>query len=171
MSLHNGITFDQRNLHVMCKHCGVKLSYHNITTTMRNHMKSKHQTGRIRKDSCPSLHSWQLSAAVPLSEPRRWLVWWQNDLETYALWKETGLKTENRKCCKKLRLPHHYLFVPATSVSVGRFFCSAAGLIVIRRETLLDVKHCFSPVLPSPQFFTELGCINSIAAGWRDPNI
>ncbi len=41
----------------------VKLIYHNITTTMRNHMKSKHS--RLRKDSCPSLHSrLQVSAAV-----------------------------------------------------------------------------------------------------------
>uniref|UniRef100_A0A673HB45 BED-type domain-containing protein n=1 Tax=Sinocyclocheilus rhinocerous TaxID=307959 RepID=A0A673HB45_9TELE len=35
--------FDQNDQHVVCKICQVKLSYHNSTTTMRNHIKFKHR--------------------------------------------------------------------------------------------------------------------------------
>lgn len=43
-SRHSGVWnyFDQNDQHVMCKLCQMKVSYHNSTTTMRNHMKSKH---------------------------------------------------------------------------------------------------------------------------------
>ncbi|XP_055035972.2 E3 SUMO-protein ligase ZBED1-like [Misgurnus anguillicaudatus] len=39
--------FDQNDQHVVCKICQIELSYHNSTSTMRSHMKSKHQTVNI----------------------------------------------------------------------------------------------------------------------------
>lgn len=60
--------FDQNDHHVVCKICQAKLSYHNSTSTMRNHLKCKHRNIIIDE---PSNEDTQLPITTFATSSRR----------------------------------------------------------------------------------------------------